>query len=118
MNAKIVGCGEQTLVLSHGYGGSQAVWDDVLPDLSQRYRVLLFDWSFSSAVDPSIAVFDASKYSSLSAFADDLISLLDEKKIEGVVYVGHSMAGMIGCIASVQRPDLFTQLVLIGASPR
>jgi pimeloyl-ACP methyl ester carboxylesterase len=34
------------------------------------------------------------------------------------VYVGHSMAGMVGCIASITRPDLFTHLVLVGASPR
>ncbi|KAJ4887276.1 alpha/beta-Hydrolases superfamily protein [Raphanus sativus] len=30
----------------------------------------------------------------------------------------HSMSGMIGCAASIKRPDLFTNLVLIAASPR
>ncbi|XP_020244820.1 strigolactone esterase D14-like [Asparagus officinalis] len=118
MNAKIVGNGDKTLVLAHGYGGSLSIWDYVLPRLSQSNRVLLFNWSFSSSVDPLISPFDPTKYSSLSAFADDLIALLDEMKMEGVVYVGHSMAGMIGCIASVKRPDLFSHLVLIGASPR
>lgn len=108
------------MVLSHGYGGSQSVWDDVLPHLSQRYRVLLFDWSFSSAVDPSLqdARSDPSKYSSLGGFVDDLVALLDEMELGRVVFVGHSMAGMVGCLASVRRPDLFAYLVLIGASPR
>ncbi|ONK76619.1 uncharacterized protein A4U43_C03F30220 [Asparagus officinalis] len=118
MNARIVGSGDTTLVLSHGYGGSQSMWDYVLPSLSQSNRVLLFDWSFSSAVDPSIEIFDSLKYSSLNDFADDLISLLDEMMMEGVVYVGHSVAAMVGCIASVRRPELFSHLVLIAASPR
>jgi pimeloyl-ACP methyl ester carboxylesterase len=43
---------------------------------------------------------------------------MDELELKGAVYVGHSMAGMIGCIASVGRPDLFSHLVLVGASPR
>ncbi|KAJ6810838.1 strigolactone esterase D14-like [Iris pallida] len=121
MNTRIVGCGEVTMVLSHGYGGSQSVWDDVVPHLSQRYRVLLFDWCFSSAVDPSSlpdAGSDPSRYSSLGGLADDLVSLLDEMELGRVVFVGHSMAGMVGCLASVRRPDLFAYLVLIGASPR
>jgi pimeloyl-ACP methyl ester carboxylesterase len=43
---------------------------------------------------------------------------MEEMKLHGAVYVGHSMAGMVGCIASIKRPDLFTHLVLVGASPR
>ncbi|KAJ0961501.1 hypothetical protein J5N97_002005 [Dioscorea zingiberensis] len=118
MNAKIIGSGEQTLVLSHGYGGSQNVWDDILPVLSKSYRVLLFDWSFSGAIEQPQQVFDALKHSSYTAFADDLISLADEMDLKGAVFIGHSMAGMIGCIASVKRPDIFSHLVLIGSSPR
>jgi len=39
LNPRIVGCGERTLVLSHGYGGSQAIWDKVLPHLSRTNKV-------------------------------------------------------------------------------
>ncbi|XP_008775243.2 strigolactone esterase D14-like [Phoenix dactylifera] len=118
-NARIVGNGEQTVVLSHGYGGSQSVWDNVVSRLTQRYQVLLFDWNFSGATDEySGKPLELSKYSSFTAFADDLISLIDETNLDGVIFIGHSMSGMIGCIASVKRPDLFSHLVLIGASPR
>ncbi|CAN6716782.1 unnamed protein product [Malus baccata var. baccata] len=34
------------------------------------------------------------------------------------VYLGHSMAAMVGCIASVQRPQLFQHLILLSGSPR
>ena len=39
LNPRIVGSGERTLVLSHGYGGSQAIWDMVLPHLARRNKV-------------------------------------------------------------------------------
>ncbi|XAR66968.1 hypothetical protein NMG60_11013369 [Bertholletia excelsa] len=117
MNARLLGSGDETLVLAHGYGGNQSVWDKVLPDLAQRFRVLVFDWSFSGAVkDPGF--FDPVKYSTFDAFALDLISLLDEMNLKSTVFVGHSMSGMIGCLASIKRPELFKRLILVGSSPR
>ncbi|XP_073114928.1 3-hydroxyisobutyryl-CoA hydrolase-like protein 3, mitochondrial isoform X2 [Elaeis guineensis] len=116
-NARIIGNGEQTVVLSHGYGGSQSIWDNVVPHLSQSYQLLLFDWNFSGTADDSGKALELSEYTSFTAFADDLISLIDETNRNGVIFIGHSMSGMIGCIASVKRPDLFSHLVLIGASP-
>jgi pimeloyl-ACP methyl ester carboxylesterase len=41
LNPRMVGSGERTLVLSHGYGASQAVWDKVLPHLSRRNKVCI-----------------------------------------------------------------------------
>lgn len=117
MNAKIVGSGSESIVLAHGYGGDQSVWDKILPYLAQHYSVLVFDWTFSSAAkDPNL--FDPAKYSSYDDFACDLIALLDELNLKSSVFVGHSMSAMVGCIASIKRPDLFSNLILIGASPR
>ena len=75
-------------------------------------QVLLFDWDFSSAPDAGEEGY------TFSRFADELVALMDEMKVSGALFVGHSMAGMVGCIASVKRPDLFAHLVLVGASPR
>ncbi|XP_059638088.1 strigolactone esterase D14 [Cornus florida] len=117
MNARIVGSGKEAIVLAHGYGGDQSWWDKILPCLAERYRVLVFDWSFSGAVKDQ-NLFDPVKYSSFDSFADDLISLLEEMNLTSSVLVGHSMSGIIGCIASIKRPELFKSLILIGASPR
>ncbi|OMO58081.1 hypothetical protein COLO4_34882 [Corchorus olitorius] len=117
MNARIIGSGNETMVLAHGYGGDQSVWDKILPYLTQHYQVVVFDWTFSGAVkDPNL--FDPLKYSSYHPFADDLIALMDELNLSSSVFVGHSMSGMIGCIASIKRPDLFSRLILVAASPR
>nr|GMD99584.1 strigolactone esterase D14-like [Ipomoea batatas]GME09178.1 strigolactone esterase D14-like [Ipomoea batatas] len=117
MNARIVGSGKQTIVLAHGYGADQTVWEKVVPKLGERYQLLLFDWCFSGAIKDR-SLFDAVKYSCYEAFADDMIGLLDELNLKSCVFLGHSMSGMIGCIASVKRPDLFTKLILVASSPR
>ena len=117
MNARIIGSGNEAIVLAHGYGADQSFWDKITPSLAQTYRVLVFDWNFSGAVkDPNL--YDSAKYSSYDAFADDLIALLDEFNLRASVFMGHSMSGMIGCIASIKRPELFKRLILIGSSPR
>ncbi|GMH27338.1 hypothetical protein Nepgr_029181 [Nepenthes gracilis] len=119
INSNIVGAGNEIVVLAHGYGGDQSIWDKIVPCLAEKYRVLLFDWNFSGASQANRQkLFDLIKYSSFDAFADDLIDLMDEMDLTSSVFVGHSMSGMIGCIASIKRPLLFRKLVLIGASPR
>ncbi|KAI5441813.1 hypothetical protein KIW84_011031, partial [Lathyrus oleraceus] len=118
LNARIIGSGTETIVFAHGYGTDQSIWDKITPCFSEKsYKILLFDWAFSACVKDE-NLYDPLKYSSLEAFADDLISLLDEMKLKDVTFVGHSMSGMIGCLASIKRPQLFKRLVLLGASPR
>ncbi|WJZ98007.1 hypothetical protein VitviT2T_016565 [Vitis vinifera] len=117
MNARIIGSGNEAIVLAHGYGADQSFWDKITPSLARTYRVLVFDWNFSGSVkDPNL--YDSAKYSSYDAFADDLIALLVEFNLRASVFMGHSMSGMIGCIASIKRPELFKRLILIGSSPR
>lgn len=116
LNAKIIGSGTEPMILAHGYGGDQSIWDKILPFLTQHYKILLFDWPFSGSVKDS-TLFDPVKYSSYEAFANDLITILDENSLKSAVFIGHSMSGMIGCIASTKRPELFNRLILVGASP-
>ncbi|XP_048539283.1 strigolactone esterase D14-like [Triticum urartu] len=115
MNARVFGNVGETLVLAHGYGGSRFVWDDVVPSLADKFRVVVFDWSFSGVADGGGC---SERRFSYHDFADELVALMDELGLRGAVFLGHSMAGMIGCIASLARPDLFSHLVLVGASPR
>ncbi|XP_027358661.1 strigolactone esterase D14-like [Abrus precatorius] len=119
LNATSQGLGTETIVFAHGYGTDQSIWYKIIPFFAQseNYRVVLFDWPFSGAVnDPNL--YDPLKYSSLEAYADELVTLLDQMDLKDVTFVGHSMSGMIGCLASIQRPELFKRLVLVCASPR
>nr|GMC65292.1 strigolactone esterase D14-like [Ipomoea batatas] len=117
LNVRKVGSGEETVVLTHGFGADQSVWDKVVPRLAQSYQVVLFDWCFSGAVEDR-SLFDADKYSSYEPFADDLIALLEELNLKSCVLVAHSMSGLIACIASIAKPHLFKKLILVCSSPR
>ncbi|PWZ16761.1 Strigolactone esterase D14 [Zea mays] len=117
-NAKEVGGGGGgTVVLAHGYGANQTLWDKLLPALSQHHRVILFDWDFTGEREEEEEEEAAERYT-FGRFADDLIALMDDKGVRGAVVVGHSMSAMVACIASARRPDLFAHLVLLCASPR
>uniref|UniRef100_A0A7N0TAY1 AB hydrolase-1 domain-containing protein n=1 Tax=Kalanchoe fedtschenkoi TaxID=63787 RepID=A0A7N0TAY1_KALFE len=119
MNARVAGSGSELVVLAHGFGADQSIWDKIVPCLTGRSRVVLFDWVFSGAVEDE-ELFDPVRHGSFGGFADDLIGLLEEMGLENeeCVFVGHSLACMVGCIASVRRPELFKKLVLVGGSPR
>lgn len=116
LNVRVVGTGEKILVLAHGSGTDQSAWRRIYPHFVRDYRVVLFDLACAGSVNPDS--FDFCRYSTLDAYADDLINILTHLKIERCAYVGHSISAMIGILGAIRRPDLFSKLVLIGASPR
>lgn len=116
LNAKVLGNGTKTLVLSHGFGADQNVWHFMIPILACYFKVVVFDMIFSPNVNPRF--YDPKKYSTLDSYARDLLCLLDQLNIDKAIYLGHSMSAMIGCIAATERPQLFDHLILLSGSPR
>lgn len=104
------------LVLAHGFGTDQTMWRQFVPRFSAHHPVVSFDHVGCGSSD--IASYDAGRYATLRGYADDVVELLDELALDRPVYVGHSASGMIGLLASLQRPQALRAIVLIGASPR
>ncbi|XP_011008514.1 PREDICTED: probable esterase KAI2 [Populus euphratica] len=115
-NAKILGSGQQVIVLAHGFGTDQSVWKHLVPHLVDEYTVILYDNMGAGTTNPDY--FDFNRYSTLEGFAYDLLAILEELHVESCIFVGHSVSGMVGVIASVSRPDLFSKIVMLSASPR
>ena len=105
-----------TLVFGHGYGTDQTTWRDVAARFADTHRVVLFDYVGSGHSD--ISAYDERRYDSLEGYADDLIDVIEATGSRDVVFVGHSVSGMIGARASIRRPDLFARLIMICPSPR
>ncbi|XAR61964.1 hypothetical protein NMG60_11016527 [Bertholletia excelsa] len=116
LNVRVVGSGEKVVVLAHGFGTDQSAWQRILTFLMPYYRVVLYDLVCAGSVNPDC--FDVRRYTSLDAFVDDLLHILDALGVDRCFYVGHSVSAMIGILAAIRRPELFSKLILIGASPR
>ncbi len=115
-NVTVLGEGAQTLLFAHGYGCDQSMWRLVAPHFVDEAKVALFDHVGAGGSD--IGAYDPHKYSGLTGYAADVIEICETQGLSDVVFVGHSVSAMIGVLAAGQRPDLFSRLVLIGASPR
>jgi sigma-B regulation protein RsbQ len=104
------------MVFSHGYGCDQNMWSAVAPAFAGQYRLILFD--HVGAGNSDLQAYERAKYSSLQGYADDILEIFDELKLEDAIFVGHSVSAVIGILAAIKRPELFDKLVLIGPSPR
>lgn len=108
--------GSVPVLFLHGFGTSQEMWGRLLPELPQDRSVLLMDHVGSGRSD--LSSYEPRRYQSLTGYADDVVTLLDELGAGPVDVVGHSAGGMIGALVAVERPDLVASLSMIGASPR
>jgi sigma-B regulation protein RsbQ len=106
----------QPIVFAHGFGCDQAMWRFVAPAFESDYRVVLFDHVGFGASD--LAAWDPRRHSALTGYADDLVELLEELDLREVIFVGHSVAAMIGALAAIRAPERFAHLVMVGPSPR
>lgn len=115
-NVTVRGEGQRAMVFAHGFGCDQNMWRYVTPAFEQHYKIVIFDHVGCGKSD--LGAYHHAKYSDLSGYAADLVEIGHALDINGGVYVGHSVSAMIGILASIKAPDLFSELVLIGPSPR
>jgi sigma-B regulation protein RsbQ len=106
----------QPMVFAHGFGCDQRMWRDVAPAFADEFRVVLFDWVGFGRSDAS--AYDVERYGTLDGYASDVIAICEQLGLDDVVFVGHSVASMIGVLAAVRQPSRFDKLVLVGPSPR
>lgn len=108
--------GASAIVFAHGFGCDQHMWRFVAPHFEIDHQVVLFDHMGSGRSDTSC--WTAERYSSLQAYADDVLDVLRELDLHDVVFVGHSVSAMIGVLAERAESGRFARLVLVGPSPR
>ncbi|MDO7907826.1 alpha/beta hydrolase [Paenibacillus sp. JX-17] len=77
------------VVLLHGFCGSSAYWEEVVPYLSKHYRCIVPDLRGHGLSDAPMGAY------TIEQMADDVISLLNELKIEKATVLGHSLGGYI-----------------------
>lgn len=103
------------LLLVHGFGCDQSMYNRILPFLTDTFRVVLFDHVGSGGSD--LDAYDPVEYGSLDRYVADLIEICDALALDDVTVVAHSIGAMMAIDAAVQRPDLLTRMVLLAPSP-
>ncbi len=104
------------IMFAHGYGCDQAMWRYVVPMFEPDFRVITFDHVGFGGSD--FSAWSAAHYNTLQAYADDVIEIVEAMDLRDVIFVGHSVASMIGVLAAGARPDRFAHLILVGPSAR
>lgn len=115
-NVNVIGEGEKTIVFGHGLACDQKIWNAILPDFEEDYRIVLYDYVGSGNSD--FTAFDPKRYNNMHGYAQDLLEILEAIEAEKVIFIGHSVSAMVGILASIEKPEYFERLILIGSSPR
>ncbi|MDP9406732.1 MAG: alpha/beta hydrolase [Actinomycetota bacterium] len=105
----------QPILFAHGFGCDQAMWRHVAPAFVGQHRVVLFDHVGHGSSD--LSAWRPDRYASLEDYAEDVLEICAELDLDRVVYVGHSVAAMIGVLAVRKDPSRFASLVLVSPSP-
>jgi len=115
-NVNIAGSGERTMMFAHGFGCDQTMWGSVARNFEQDFRVVLFDYLGHGKSDAS--AYSAERYASLDAYAEDVVEIGRALELRDAIFVGHSVSAIIGALASLKAPEMFSDLVMVGPSPR
>jgi sigma-B regulation protein RsbQ len=115
-NVREFGRGEQPMLFAHGFGCDQNMWRFVTPAFADDYRIVVFDYVGSGKSD--LSAYDTKRYGSLAGYAQDVLDVIHALDLRDVIFVGHSVSSMVGVLAANREPERFSQLILVGPSPR
>lgn len=114
-NVNISGEGTPYIIFAPGFACDQRIFRLIVEPFQQDYRVVLFDYVGTGKSD--LQAYTPERYSSLSGYVEDLLEICRAIGARNAILVGHSVGAMIGLLASIQKPEYFDRLVLIGPSP-
>ena len=115
-NVHVGGRGSRAIVFAHGFGCDQNMWRLVEPGFRDEFQTVLFDHVGAGRSD--LSAYSREKYASLDGYATDVIAIGEELELRGAIFVGHSVSAMIGLLAAKRAPDMFSELIMVGPSPR
>ncbi len=99
------------LVLLHGFFGTGALWDPWIPELAERYRVIVPDLrGHGRSSNPS------GRFTHRES-ATDILALLDEIGVDRFRAIGASSGAMTLIHIATRQPDRVAGLVLLGGTP-
>lgn len=103
-------------MFAHGFGCDHHMWTQVAHRFEPGFQVILFDHVGAGRSD--LSAYDSKKYATLDGYAQDVIEIGRALQLKQAIFVGHSVSAMIGALASIAEPEMFSDLIMVGPSPR
>lgn len=100
------------LVFSNSLGTDFRIWDAVVADLAQDYRILRYDKRGHGLSD------DPDTGWSMGELVGDVAALMEHFGLKGAAVVGLSVGGLIAQGLAAERPDLVRLMVLADTAAR
>ena len=94
------------VMMAHAMGTSHRIWDDQVPALAGRYRMLRYDWRGHGNTGAPPGPY------TLTEFVQDAVGLMDALGLARVHWVGISTGGMIGQGLGIHHPERVASLSL------
>lgn len=94
----------KTLVLLHGHGMDDTLWDEIVPLLGDSYRLIKPNGSLLT------------NCTTVEAYAEELHRLLTSSQITKMTLIGHSMGGYISLAFAEKYPDMLEGFGLFHSS--
>jgi pimeloyl-ACP methyl ester carboxylesterase len=95
------------VIFQHGLGGNEAQVAEVFPDADNRWRRLTLECRGQGASPP-----DPDNAYAIRQFAEDVLRLADQRRVERFVAGGISMGAAIALHLAVHHPARVTALIL------
>ena len=107
LNYRVSGEGPP-LVLVHGSATDLTTWDGVIDDLARSNRVIVYDRrGYGRSAHKPVR--------DHRVHAKDLIAVLERLACEKAVVVGWSSGGNVALATAIERPELFSGLIIVEA---
>jgi pimeloyl-ACP methyl ester carboxylesterase len=99
-----------TVVLLHGFLETIAMWNSLVPELSEKHQVVCIDLLGHGQTDCLGYVH------TMEAMADAVLAVLIHHNMGSVDFIGHSMGGYVALALAEKEPKLFKGLCLMNST--
>ena len=113
---KMMGEGEPTFILLHGFGASLFSWHAVMPELAKYGTVIAYDRPAFGLTERPLEWADGQNPYSPEAQIELVIGLMDQLGIEQAILIGNSAGGKIAFETALKYPQRVQALVAVDAA--
>ena len=113
---KMMGEGEPTFILLHGFGASLFSWHAVMPELAEHGTVIAYDRPAFGLTERPLEWADGENPYSPAAQIEIVIGLMDELGIEQAILVGNSAGGKVAFETALMYPQRVQAVVAVDAA--